>query len=132
MQEIYQFYTLKEHLTDVESHIYKDILENKSKNKPKPFGLNEFLSITCAVKKVCIITFLSWSNYEYFSVSASQHCNKANVKLYPLALCEIDIHKPGHTYFHTLTFFLPQISEAVNREGKKGSLQTASDQWCRK
>jgi len=31
MQGIYQFHTLKEHLTDVESHIDKDILENKSK-----------------------------------------------------------------------------------------------------
>lgn len=31
MQEIYQFYTHKEHLTDVESDIYQDILENKTK-----------------------------------------------------------------------------------------------------
>lgn len=31
MQEIYLFYKHKEHLTDVESHIYRDILENKTK-----------------------------------------------------------------------------------------------------
>jgi len=131
MQGIYQFHTLKEHLTDVESHIDKDILENKSKINQNLFAWMSSPVSHGQQKKFALLLFF---HGPITNILVFLHLSTATKPTgnYPWALCEILIHKLGHTYFQTLTFFLPQISEAVNREGKKGSLQTASDQWCRK
>lgn len=50
-----------------ESHIYKNILENKKKKE----RLEWVSQYNTEGKKACIITFVSQSNNEYFHISAS-------------------------------------------------------------
>lgn len=70
---------------------------------------------------------------QHFCILALQQnqCETLSLSIPQLFLRQL-LMSQGILIFCTLTFFLLQVSEAVNREGKKVSLQTASDHWCRK
>lgn len=65
---IYQLYSHKEHLTDIESHLQKQTNKKLKKKIKNDLNVSQYNTES---KKACIITFVSQSNIEYFHISAS-------------------------------------------------------------